>query len=238
MSLPEFAHPFTCVVSGPTQAGKTELVKNILIHIDKMLYPVPTRIVWYYSESQPKLELELPHVEFRNELPSMDDFDGVEPTVVVIDDFMSETNTQITKLFSKGSHHKNLSIFFLVQNFYHHNKEMRSITLNAQYIIAFRNPRDRSQILFLSRQMFPGNSKFLVDSFNDATSLPHGYLVIDLKQRSPEHLRIRTNILPHQDTIVYTDKKFKPQPVYENFNATEETFMPKYRTFGAKRRRL
>src|SRR5687767_12470293 len=136
MAFSQFAHPFCCVVSGPSQAGKTELVKRIVLHAEHLIRPAPRRIVWYYSESQPGLESELAGaVEFRNEMPSIEDFDGRLPTLAIIDDFMSETNSQVTKLFSKGSHHRNLSLFFLVQNFFHGNREMRSITLNAHYII-------------------------------------------------------------------------------------------------------
>jgi hypothetical protein len=40
----------------------------------------------------------------------------------------------------------------------------------------FKNPRDRAKLSFLSRLMFPGDTKFLNESFTDATSELHGYL--------------------------------------------------------------
>lgn len=52
--------------------------------------------------------------------------------------------------------------------------------------------------------MFPENSKFLLEAFNDATKNPHGYLLLDLLQPTPENKRIRTGILPHDQRILYT----------------------------------
>ena len=205
-TMQEFIHPFTCIVSGPTGAGKTELIKNIILNKESVIDSPPERVIWFYSEVQPKLQMELQNTEFRNEMPRLDEFDGFHKVLIVIDDFMSETNKEITKLFSKGSHHRNLSIFFLVQNFFYGNKQMRTITLNAHYIILFKNPRDQTQIHSLARQMFPGNAKFLLSAFNLATQNPFGYLFLDLRQQTPEEIRVRTQILPDEPTIVFQPK--------------------------------
>jgi hypothetical protein len=204
--MEEFVHPFTCVVSGPTGAGKTELIKNIIVNSKHIIDLPPEKIIWFYAERQPQLEFALPNVEFRNEMPNLDEFNGMLRVLIVIDDFMSEANAEITKLFSKGSHHRNLSIFFLVQNFFHGNKQMRTITLNAHYIILFKNPRDQSQIYTIARQMFPNNSKFLMSAFKIATESPFGYLFLDLKQKTPEEIRVRTQILPNEPTFVFRPK--------------------------------
>jgi hypothetical protein len=45
------------------------------------------------------------------------------------------------------------------------------------------------------------------EAFQDATAKPHGYLLIDLKQSTPEHLRLRTNILPKQELAVYVNRR-------------------------------
>src|SRR5262247_1333757 len=98
MAAIPFYHPFTGVCSGPTGSGKTQLMKRIILNIDKMMSPSPARIVWYYAESQPTLEEELGSlVEFREGMPELTDFDGTEPVLVVIDDLMSECNADIAK---------------------------------------------------------------------------------------------------------------------------------------------
>ena len=51
---------------------------------------------------------------------------------------------RVTKLFSTGSHHKKLSIFYMVQNLFNQGYEMINISLNTHYLvfmIVFKNPR-------------------------------------------------------------------------------------------------
>ena len=48
----------------------------------------------------------------------------------------------------------------------------------------------------MARQMYPGRVKFVQDSFKEATSVPYGYLLIDLKQETHEDLRLRNTIFP------------------------------------------
>jgi hypothetical protein len=204
-----FRHTFTGICAGPTGCGKTELMKGIILNYKEMIHPAPVKIYWYYSESQRKLERALKPigVKFREGMPELSEFDGNRRALLIVDDFMSECTSQITKLFTKGSHHRNLSIWFLMQNVFHKGKEIRSITLNGQYIILFNNPRDVQQVKVLARQMYGDDHKVLEEAFADATSKPHGYLLMDLKQDTPQHLRLRTNILPGEELVVYVSKK-------------------------------
>jgi hypothetical protein len=207
MALP-FKHPFTAVVSGPTGCGKTELVKSIILHARQLVEPVPQKVVWYYAEYQAKLAADLGRmVEFREGCPDMSDFSDNTRTLVIIDDLMGECSSEITKMFTKGSHHRNLSICFLMQNFFHQAKEIRTITLNAHYVILFKNPRDKQQVRVLARQMFDRDSLAMEQAFTMATERPHGYLLVDLKQDTPEHLRLRSKIIPGEAMEIYTSKK-------------------------------
>ena len=80
------------------------------------------------------------------------------------------------------------------------------MSLNAHYLVIFKNPRDANQLATLARQMYPGSSKFLIESFGDATRKPYGYLLIDLKPDIEDRLRIRTQIFPDETQIVYVKK--------------------------------
>ena len=53
--------------------------------------------------------------------------------------------------------------------------------------------------------MYPDNPRVLTEAFQDATRLPHSYLMIDLKQETPEELRLRTNVLS-DEIVVYVPK--------------------------------
>ena len=101
-----------------------------------------------------------------------DRFDGNKCNLLIIDDLMTKCHSdeRLTRLFSVGSHHKNLSIILFVHNMFHQGKEMRNINLNSNYLLLFKNPRDNQQITTLTRQMYPGTWRFLVEAFQDATS--------------------------------------------------------------------
>ena len=98
-------------------------------------------------------------------------------------------NSDICELYTEGSHHRNLSVIC-----HHHGRENRTISLNIQYLVLFKNPRDQLQVMTLSRQMFPHRSYQFMDQFNRATAKPFGYLVIDLKQNTPNYQRLRTDV--------------------------------------------
>ena len=197
-------HPFTCLVSGPSGCGKSSLVKSIINQ--NVIEPKPTKVLWLYAEDQPMYQ-GMKNVEFIQGVP--DDlesrFDTTSNNLLILDDLMTQCHSdeRMTRLFSVGSHHKNLSIIFIIHNLFHHGKEMRTLSLNSHYIILFKNPRDRQQISTLARQMYPGQSQFLVEAFQDATQDAYGYLLLDLKPTTSETLRIRTGILPNDVQLVY-----------------------------------
>ena len=202
---PRFVHPLTCLVSGPTGSGKTVFVKRWIQHAEAMMSPPPDRIVWCYGEWQPLYDT-LPHVDFHEGLPDLTLFDPRQHTLLIVDDLMNESDDRVTNLFTKGSHHHNVSVVYIVQNLFHQGKGHRTISLNAHYLVLFKNPRDASQITQIAKQMYPGQTQFVREAFGDATAEPYGYLLIDLKQTTPDHLRLRTRIFPDETQYVYMRK--------------------------------
>lgn len=205
----KFKHPFTCIVAGPTSCGKTIFTYNLLDNLNSMCDKNINKIVYYYDEWQPIFGESKPYnITYEQGLPCLKDFNGKENSLIIIDDMMKETNKEIVNIFTKGSHHRNLSVIFITQNLFYQGKGMRDISLNTNYIIYFKNPRDKAQIMHLARQLYPEDCKFIQEAYMDATSKPHGYLLIDLKQNTEDKFRIRTNILPEeQPCIIYVPKK-------------------------------
>ena len=198
---PRWKHPFTCIVAGHTGCGKTTFVARLLRNSPSMINPAPEHITWYYGEWQSAYEnLDIPNVRLEQGLST--GFDTGKRNVVVLDDLMAETDGRLTDLFTKKSHHSNTSVIYLVQNLFPKHKESRTISLNAQYMVVFKNPRDSSQVMHFAKQMYPGRVKFVQEAFKDAMSVPCGYLLVNLKQDTPEDMRLRTTILP-DDTVQY-----------------------------------
>lgn len=142
-------------------------------------------------------------------VPEVQIFNDLKPRLLIIDDLMRETNSDVIDLFTKGSHHFNISVMYVTQNIFNQGKGRRTISLNAHYIVAFKNPRDRVQIQTLARQVCPDNSNYIQEAYKDSTSVPFGYLLFDLKQSTPELWRYRTNIFPGDSpmNIIYIPKK-------------------------------
>jgi hypothetical protein len=202
---PTWQHPFSAIVSGPSGCGKTQFTLRFIDHVQYMVKPSIEKIIWCYGIYQELFE-KYSGIQFHEGLPDLNIFDGKERTLLVIDDLMAETDDRVAQLFTKISHHKNVSILYLTQNLFYNNKHMRTISLNAHYLVLFKNVRDSTQVSNLARQMFPGKSHFMIEAFADATMTPFGYLLVDLTSGSDERCRLRTNIFPGETHYVYVRK--------------------------------
>ena len=79
---------------------------------------------------------------------------------------------------------------------------MRNLSINAQHIVVFKNPRDKSQIRFFAQQVAPGKVIKFVDIFTDCTERSYVYLHCDFSQNTPEEIRFKTNIFPHEHPVI------------------------------------
>jgi len=199
-----FQHPFTCIISGPSKSGKTTLLKYILKNKDVLIDKPPEKIMYCYSRWQSSFNDLVDQVEFNQGLPDVESLDSNVKNLIILDDLMTECNksNSIQELFTIDSHHKNMSFFYLTQNFFSQGKTIRTISLNSNYIIVLNNPRDRAQFSCLARQVHPENYKFLLDCYHDAVENKHyGYLLLDFTQKIDKHFRVQTDIQVIDDKI-------------------------------------
>lgn len=166
--------PFTAVVSGPTGSGKTKYMIELIKGAKSVTNDPPVEILYCYGAWQTDFhELEEAGVVMHNGLLSEDEIptDG-KPRWIVVDDLMEEVSGDKTmnNLFTKYSHHRNLSVFFLIQDLF--KKKNRTLSLNAQYMFLFKNPRDKLLIDNLARQAFPGKVKQVREVYETVTKEP------------------------------------------------------------------
>lgn len=219
---PRLRHPFTSIVAGPTMSGKTEFCRRLIT--SDAIAPSINDIIWCYSEWQPAYNALEGRVRFVDGLISGDELDPSTPHLVVIDDQMDKKDPRVELFFTRTCHHHNTSCIFIVQNLFNQNKGYRTCSLNAHYLFLFKNPRDALQIKTLARQMFPDKTNYLTESFHDATAAPYGYLCVDMKPDTPEHLRLRGDILNPHRQIVYIPRDYKYN--YQPLNDSETNIRP------------
>ena len=104
-------HPFTCIVAGPSGSGKTVFTTRLIENARDMIEPAPDRVLWCYGVYQSFFS-ETKNVEFHEGLPSLDVFDGKQRVLLILDDLMHETDDRVSQIFTRVSHHKNLSVLY------------------------------------------------------------------------------------------------------------------------------
>ena len=210
----EFNPGSTHILSGQSGSGKTRFILRILQNIDKIFgeHP-PLKIRYYYGiwqDNYDQMKREIENISFQQGLPSEEELmnftDPKTHTMIIIDDLMDEAcNSQVVELiFTRISHHRFCSCFYIVQNAFVQGKKQMTINLNTKYVEVFRSPRSLLQLTYLNNQIFPNNPGLLINSYKDIMNQePFGYILIDLTAQCPDDLRIRTKIFPSERTIVY-----------------------------------
>ena len=89
-----------------------------------------------------------------------------EPCLFILDDLLNDaySNGRVCDLFTKGSHHRNISVILITQNIFYQATHFRDISLNAKYLILLKNVSIRNQFSRLAQQVYPKHSVDLYDS--------------------------------------------------------------------------
>ena len=211
-----FQSPCSILIVGPTMAGKSMLTFRIIQQASAMFTVPPVKIVYCYSVHQElfdTMEREIKNITFHEGLPNSEQVDmwseKKEPMLLILDDLLASAvnNVEGLNLFTIKCHHANINVIMLTQNLYHSpGKYMRTISLNASYIVILKNQRDSGQIGILGRQILPGQVKYFMSAYEKATKKKYGYLLIDLCPHTDKTYLLRTNIFLGEDCIVFLPK--------------------------------
>lgn len=175
------------------QAVPTYYLNKLIRERNELLCPNVQRVIYSYNKYQSFFDT-FQDVQFVK--GSAYKLDRNIPTLLIIDDQADTIDPkELVELFTVTAHHENTSVIFVTQNLFMKNNAFRTAALNAQYLFLFKSPRMSSQVAHLSKQIDPGRTREVLELYNDATSTPYSYLLIDLKPHTPACLRYRTNIL-------------------------------------------
>ena len=222
--VPVFRHPATVIVTGPSSCGKSTFVKKVILNSKELVKSNSETgfdcvIVLYrvWNELYEELKRDFTSSSLFFYKDSIEDsleelISGFKTPVLWIDDGVSEKNmTFVEDVFTRYSHHLNLSCFLVTHNLYAQKGGatcMRTISRNANYVVLMNYPRDKGIGRVLVQQCQPTRSKAkaLMDTVEKTVSgEPYGYLLLDFSQRTPEALRYKSNIFceksPHYPMV-------------------------------------
>ena len=202
----QFRTPCSVLIVGPSGSGKTVFTTRLLTdNIDLFSQP-PSSIHYCYGSWQKSFEsLKKKGVTFSAGVPTERDLYKWFPQggLLVMDDLMTEGNNDksVLDIFTKHSHHRNITVLYLCQDMFPPGKFAKSISCNAHYIVAFKNPRDQLGMRNVALQAFPDKWQKALDAFRSATSRPFGYLVLDLHPASSDDQRLVSRLLKEEGYV-------------------------------------
>ena len=200
-------HPSRFIIFGVSGSGKTTFLRKMLIYMKELFGFLFDRII--YFSGQGFIDDDEIH-GIPNEKISIINKDFIEQinpkskNLLILDDNMHQiTNDMVfSDIFTKYSHHLNMSVIFIVQNLFPKSKFMPEIRSNNNYFIFMSNPGDKQQIKNISRRI--DGTTFISDVFQNVTNNnPFSYLFVDLHQETPDEIRVRTNVFPNEETFVF-----------------------------------
>ena len=178
------------IIFGQTGSGKTHFILDVIRQ--KLIHPFPERIYYMYKIRQPFMDM-LDNITFIEGL----DFEALNTdkwSMLVIDDLVLSTNKGVAELFILGSHHRQISIFFLTQNLFPNCDLFRTMSANAHYFVIFQNQRNFRQVMTLAHQIFVGKDvDRITEAYKRASRTPRGFIVLSFSPLLPNHLTVVTD---------------------------------------------
>ena len=196
-----FHTPSSILVVGPSGCGKTVFTEKLLVDNPELFESPPTQVHYCYGAWQDRFRGMQDHgVVFHEGIPDHDALVQWFPQgqgVLVLDDLMDEGShdKRVLDLFTKHSHHQGVTVLYLCQDMFPTGRYAKSISRNAHYIVAFKNPRDQLGVRNVMLQSFPTTWKDTLETFHQATTRPYGYLMLDLHPASSDQQRVLSHLL-------------------------------------------
>ena len=145
-----FKKPTSVLIVGPSGCGKTVFVTKLLRNAHLYFENSIPNIHYCYGIWQNRYsQMKKFGVQFHQGIPTPEDlskmFDKTKGGYLVLDDLMAEgeNDQRMSDVFTKDSHHHNITVLYLCQDMFLPGKYAKTISQNAHYIIAFQSERDQ-----------------------------------------------------------------------------------------------
>ena len=195
-----FHTPSSMMVVGPSGSGKTVFTRDLILNNLDLFDDITPKVYYCYGIWQAGFQpMKNSGVQFHQGIPDSELLPKWFPHggLLILDDLMEEggNDKRVLDLFTKQSHHNNITVIYLCQDMFPPGKYSKSISRNAHYVIAFKNPRDQLGMKNILLQAFPSKWKSILETYAKVTDRPFGYLCLDLHPTSNDSKRILSHLL-------------------------------------------
>ena len=129
----------------------------------------------------------------------------------------------VLDLFTKHFHHQSITVIYLCQDLFPAGKFARTISQNAHYIAAFKNPRDQLGLRNLLQQPFPTQFREVMDTFRKVTNeRSFAYMLLDLHPASRDDQRILSLVLKWSSQILQETKENRGRKTQRGLGTLEK----------------
>ena len=157
-----------------------------------------------YQDNYTQLKEQLTHegikcefikgeVVTEGDLEAMADPDGGQTLIIIDDNSISSASSKEMAHVFTIARHKNCSIVLLLHFIFGPWPSSRIISANTAYFFLLKSPRMAKQVATLGSQV--GKQRALVSAYEREARKRYGYVLVDLCTSTPDHMRIRTDIL-------------------------------------------
>ena len=206
----KFISPSCTNVSGSSGSGKTEFCLKIIAARREMFTIPPIQVIYCFKVWQQRFQQFYDSDNNRKEIIFNEGLFDIKNLpadgkhrLMILDDLMGSISKETVSLFCVYSHHYNVSVLFLNQNFFEKSPHTRTMALNCQYIVLFRMKRDLTPVQILGKQLMPKKSADFVKVYNDITKDLYTYMLVDIHPATSNRIALRTKIFPNEIGEVY-----------------------------------
>jgi hypothetical protein len=184
--LLNFPHPFRACFCGPPNKGKTTAVLNVLLRAD----PPFKNMTVVHCDGDFTQEYDLSGCDMIDTIPSPEEFEGVEKTLMVLDDLEfkrmhKDQKRALDRLFGYVSTHKNVSVICCSQDPF----EIPTIVRRCSNLWVIWKMDDVDTLVRVARRTGLNRDDFMY-IFNNFIKEEHDSLWIDKTARTKAPLRI------------------------------------------------